>query len=149
MSENHETRRSWLNLLLGTGLMAWAGSVVFPILRYLSPLEEAGGADEVVLADKQKTDVDVAGFTIVPLGTERVLVFKDKGGRIRACSAKCTHEGCTVQFKPEDSLIWCACHNGRFDLDGRVISGPPPRPLAAYKVAGSLTTKVVVSRQEA
>jgi len=43
-------------------------------------------------------------------------------------------------------VIWCACHNGRFDLDGRVLSGPPPRPLAAFKTSGSLDTRIVVSR---
>jgi Rieske Fe-S protein len=33
-----------------------------------------------------------------------------------------------------DELIWCACHNGRFDLQGRVLDGPPPRPLARHLV---------------
>ena len=140
------SRRGLLEALLGAGFLAWIGSIVFPVIRYLSPLEESGGADQVTLEDKQKKDLDGAGFAIVPLGTERVLVLKDSGGKLRALSAKCTHEGCTVQYKPEDALIWCACHNGRFDLDGRVLSGPPPRPLAAYKVSGSLTTKVVVEK---
>ena len=35
-----------------------------------------------------------------------------------------------MQYKQDESIIWCACHNGRFDLDGRVLSGPPPRALA-------------------
>jgi len=38
-----------------------------------------------------------------------------------------------VQYVRADSVVWCACHNGRFDLDGRVISGPPPRPLAQWR----------------
>ena len=41
---------------------------------------------------------------------------------------------CTVQYDQEASVIWCACHNGKFDLNGRVISGPPPRPLEPYQV---------------
>jgi Rieske Fe-S protein len=61
-------------------------------------------------------------------------------------SAKCTHEGCTVQFVRADQIVWCACHNGKFALDGRVISGPPPRPLAAFVVAGDLKGSVTVSR---
>jgi Rieske Fe-S protein len=39
-----------------------------------------------------------------------------------------------VQYVPGDGIVWCACHNGRFDLDGRVLSGPPPRPLPSYAV---------------
>jgi Rieske Fe-S protein len=33
-----------------------------------------------------------------------------------------------------DSLILCACHDGKYDLDGRVLSGPPPRPLTTWAV---------------
>jgi Rieske Fe-S protein len=39
-----------------------------------------------------------------------------------------------VQFKAQDTAIWCACHNGVYDLEGRNVSGPPPRPLEAYVV---------------
>jgi len=31
-------------------------------------------------------------------------------------------------------MIWCACHNGKYDLNGRNVSGPPPRPLDEFKV---------------
>lgn len=142
------TRRSLLNWLLGGSLAGWVATALYPILNYLSPLPATGSADEAELGDKAKSDIAAAGFAIVALGTERVIVFEDPQARIRALSAKCTHEGCTVQYKTDESIIWCACHNGRFDVDGRVLSGPPPRPLAPYKVAGSLDTKVVVSRAE-
>lgn len=141
-------RRRFVGYLLGTSLFGWLGTILYPVLRYLSPLQTSASADEVVLGDKAKSDVAAAGFAIVALGAERVLVFRDPQQRLRACSAKCTHEGCTVQYKADESLIWCACHNGRFDLDGRVLSGPPPRPLAAYKATGTLDTKVVITRGE-
>jgi len=141
-------RRTLLSGLLGVSLTGWLATVLYPVLRYLSPLEQTGSADETDLNDKAKADIAAAGFSIVALGTDRVLVFKDPKGSLRALSAKCTHEGCTVQYKANESLIWCACHNGKFDLDGRVLSGPPPRPLTAFKASGSLDTKVVVSRQE-
>ena len=143
------SRRGFLNVLLGAGLTAWLGTVLYPVLRYLSPLKASGGADEVELADKARKDIEAAGFAIVPLGVERVLVFRDSRGGLRALSAKCTHEGCTVQYKADQGLVWCACHNGRFDVDGHVISGPPPRPLVAFKASGSLDTKVVISRETA
>lgn len=142
-------RRSFLTGALGTAFLGWLGTVLYPVVRYLSPLQEKVSADEAELTEKARKDVEAAGFAIVPLGTERVLVFRDAKGTLRATSAKCTHEGCTVQYKADESIIWCACHNGRFDVDGRVLSGPPPRALAAYKASGSLDTKVVVSRGEA
>ena len=46
----------------------------------------------------------------------------------------CTHLDCTVQFKPDTSQLWCACHNGTYDLGGNVVSGPPPRALEKFVV---------------
>jgi Rieske Fe-S protein len=142
------SRRSLLNWLLGGSLAGWAATALYPILNYLSPLPVAGNADEAELGDGAKRDLAAAGFAIVALGSERVIVFRDPQEKLRALSAKCTHEGCTVQYKADESIVWCACHNGRFDVDGRVLSGPPPRPLAPYKIAGSPESKLVVSRLE-
>jgi Rieske Fe-S protein len=41
---------------------------------------------------------------------------------------------CTVQFREDMGSLWCACHNGRFDLNGQNVAGPPPRPLEQYAV---------------
>jgi cytochrome b6-f complex iron-sulfur subunit len=141
------TRRRWIDILLGTSLTAWAGAVVYPVLRYLTPARDGGGANKSTLTDAQKQEIASNGFLVARLGSERVIVLKDKSQKLRALSAKCTHEGCTVQFVPADGIVWCACHNGKFALDGRVISGPPPRPLAAFKVEGELKGAVTVSRE--
>lgn len=50
-------------------------------------------------------------------------------GEFRALSAVCTHLGCNVRWRPEDSKFACPCHAGFYDANGDVISGPPPRPL--------------------
>jgi Rieske Fe-S protein len=55
-------------------------------------------------------------------------------GDYRALSAICTHLNCTVQYRAREQDIWCACHNGVYDLSGRNLSGPPPRPLELYEV---------------
>lgn len=143
------SRRTLLNGLLGTSLAGWLATAFFPVLRYLSPLRESRNTDEAELDAKARQEVAAAGFAIVPFGSERVLVLRDARGGLRAVSAKCTHEGCTVQYKADEALIWCACHNGRFDLDGRVLSGPPPRPLAQFHATGDLATRVLITRQTA
>ena len=63
-----------------------------------------------------------------------------------AFSAICTHLDCTVQFREDLSRIWCACHNGHFDLTGRNVEGPPPRPLDAFEV-NVRGDEIVVSRK--
>jgi len=121
-------RRSLLNWLLGAGVLGWVVSLLYPVLRYLRPLSEAGAGSPLRLTTEELATLGKSHFVIARSGTRKVIVF-EAGGELRALDAKCTHEGCTVQFVPGDSLLWCACHNGKFDLDGRVLSGPPPRPL--------------------
>jgi Rieske Fe-S protein len=128
------TRRQFLDGLLGIGLLGWVGSAIYPVMRYLKPLPLVGPGGPIRLSDEQLGTIDRESFAIVSEGTKRVLVFKDDSEKLRAVDARCTHEGCTVQFVPGELSIWCACHNGRFDLDGRVVSGPPPRALANYPV---------------
>lgn len=144
-SPERHTRRSFLDLLLGLGVFVWLASVLYPILRYLKPLSLSGPSGPVRLTRAEVTKVEVDKFAIVPVGRERLLVFEDPSGELRALDAKCTHEGCTVRYVARDALIWCACHNGRFDLDGRVISGPPPRPLAQHSVTRDAEGAITVS----
>ena len=141
------TRRRALNFLLGASFLGWIAVALFPVLKYLKRPAEAGGEGRKSLSDDEKKKLLHDGFTIVRLGTDRVIVFEDAAKNIHALQAKCTHEGCTVTYKAADQLVWCACHNGKFGIDGRVISGPPPKPLAVYSVQGTLTSKLTIGRQ--
>jgi cytochrome b6-f complex iron-sulfur subunit len=138
------TRRRLLNFLLGGSLAAWAASVVYPIVRYLTPLKLSGTGGPTTLTRQEAQKIDTQGFVIVPVGARRVIVFVDASQKLHALAAKCTHEGCTVQFRAREAVIWCACHNGRFDLAGRVISGPPPRPLTPFAVRRDLAGTITV-----
>jgi Rieske Fe-S protein len=53
---------------------------------------------------------------------------------VKAFNAICTHVDCTVKYRPDLGDIFCSCHEGIYDLNGRNVSGPPPRPLESYKV---------------
>jgi len=47
-----------------------------------------------------------------------------------AYGQKCTHLSCAVIPEVENKRIVCPCHHGYFAMeDGRVLAGPPPRPL--------------------
>lgn len=53
-----------------------------------------------------------------------------------AFSQKCTHLSCAVIPRPDQGVFHCPCHEGIFDLrSGRVLAGPPPRPLPRITLA--------------
>jgi Rieske Fe-S protein len=126
-------RRTFLDALLAASGTALAAFVAYPIARYLVPPKTPEAATRRVVAAKQD-EVPLGGFKIFPFGGEPGILIRGKDGGYRALSAVCTHLGCTVQLRPDGQSIWCACHNGLYDLDGRNVSGPPPRPLEAYVV---------------
>jgi Rieske Fe-S protein len=82
---------------------------------------------------------------VFKFGSKPGLLIRTPDGELRAFSAVCTHLDCTVQYKSDTSQIWCACHNGFYDLSGNVVSGPPPRPLESL-VVNQRGDDVVVSR---
>ena len=61
-------------------------------------------------------------------------MLTDNGRDFLAMSNICTHLGCRVRWIADQEQFFCPCHNGVFDKDGTVVSGPPPRPLDRYEV---------------
>lgn len=143
------SRRSFLDLLLGTTVGAWVATALFPVVRYLSPLQAPLPQGPGRIGDEARAKLEKAGFVIVPFGSKRVLVFKDGNAELHALDAKCTHEGCTVQYVADESVVWCACHNARFDINGSVVSGPPPRPLPQFAVFEDGEGNVLVGEKNA
>lgn len=128
------TRRRWISWLLATSFGATLVSFVYPILRYLVPPEASEPSLSEFELDLKPSDVPPRSGRIVPIGGKPVLLLRDAAGELAALSATCTHLDCTVQYRSDRSDIWCACHNGVYDLKGRNVSGPPPRPLAPLEV---------------
>jgi Rieske Fe-S protein len=124
-----DSRRGFINWFLGTSAGAFLLSVLYPVTRYLVPPQLAeSSAATVTLAVKTDEVRPNTGQTF-KFGSKPALLIRTAGGEMRAFSAVCTHLGCTVQYRPDLGQIWCACHNGHFDLNGKNVSGPPPRPL--------------------
>src|SRR3974390_707178 len=126
-------RRHFVNLLLGTGRLASAASFLYPILRYLVPPKLPDLGSDAVLAAKV-AELKPNTAKTFRFGTRPGLLVETAAGEYRAMSATCTPLGWTVQYRADLREIWCACHNGMYDLNGRNISGPPPRPLEAFDV---------------
>ena len=66
-------------------------------------------------------------------------VVKDAANRVTAFGPQCTHLGCAYHWDDAKAEFLCPCHNSLFGADGKVISGPAPRPLDRYetKVEGN------------
>ena len=126
-------RRRFVEFLLGGGLLASAISFLYPLLRYLIPPPAADLGSDTVIAGRVGELKRNSG-KIFRFGSKPGLLILTAEGEYRALSATCTHLDCTVQYRGDLHEIWCACHNGLYDLNGRNVSGPPPRPLEAYDV---------------
>ncbi len=98
------------------------------------PPEVAESAVNSVVLSFGPDDMPPNSGRIFRFGNRPGLLVKTPGGELRAFSARCTHLDCTVQYRDDISHIWCACHNGIFDLRGRNVSGPPPEPLPSFDV---------------
>ena len=120
--------------------------LLYPVLRYILPPPQAEAAASAVVAGKTKDFPPNSGKVVRfgdPPGHRGA---PDRPGSSARFSAVCTHLQCTVQYRADLELVWCACHNGRFDLTGRNVGGPPPRPLDQLEVAVR-GDDVVVSRK--
>lgn len=139
-------RRNLLNWFLGTTAGAFLVSVTYPLSRYLIPPEvEESTANTVTLALKPQEMKPNSG-QIFRFGSQAGILVKDTNGELKAFSAVCTHLACIVQYRSDINHIWCACHNGHFDLNGRNVEGPPPKPLEQY-VVNVRAEQIVVSKR--
>jgi len=126
-------RRNILNWLLGLWGGGVCGAIAYPIARYLAPPDIPESATQSVSAGSAKS-LAPNSARVVAFGSRPAIVLRTPAGELRAFSATCTHLDCTVQYRPDLQRIWCACHNGQYDLNGRNIAGPPPRPLESFDI---------------
>jgi Rieske Fe-S protein len=128
-----QERRTLLRWLLGSGFTASVLSFLYPAVKFMNPPTVPEASTTEVSAGKVQELKPNTG-KIVKFGSRPALLIRVSETEWRAYSAICTHLNCTVQFQDSTRQIWCACHNGFYDLNGKVVSGPPPRPLEEYAV---------------
>ena len=146
-SNNKNKRRDFLGMLLGGGFFAWIISLFYPVLKYLDPpkVEEVKVSSVKIGAVE---DMEKDSGKIIKFGNKPVIVVRKPEGEYIAFAGVCTHLDCIVQFRKDYGQIYCACHNGRYDLNGRNVSGPPPAPLKRFGVTIK-DDQVIVFEEEA
>jgi Rieske Fe-S protein len=126
-------RRKFLNTLLGIGGVGGILSVFYPVFSFLIPPKSSEPKVNSVKAG-MNAEFPINSSKIIKFGRKPVILIKTEDNQLKALSASCTHLDCIVQYKQDTKQIWCACHNGTYDLNGRNLSGPPPKPLEEYDV---------------
>lgn len=132
---SHPTRRRFLDWLSKGFLGLWGLGVAGAIGAYLRPPEHGSGMAERTVRVGLLEDFEIGEARLVRHGVSPFYVVRLDASRIVALSAVCTHVRCILGFDRERRALTCPCHDGRFDLAGQVLSGPPPRPLPSYSVS--------------
>jgi Rieske Fe-S protein len=144
-SPSQPAKRDFLKIVFSGGLAGLAAAIFYPILAYMRPPKQ--GEVEVSSVKVGKlSEIEKGTGKIVKFGNKPAILVHTADGGLRAFDATCTHLDCTVQYRDDMGLIWCACHNGKYDLNGRNIGGPPPRPLDEFRVVVQ-GEDVIVSRK--
>ena len=136
-------RRRFLHWVSGVGAALSAGLVGIPVLRaFISPTlaiprtdNWVKVADDIALLDvgvpvrvnfvQSSVDAWLESRTL-----NGVWLYTEDGAKFKAYNGHCTHLGCSYAFDTEHQTFFCPCHRGQFDVKtGKVLAGPPPRPL--------------------
>jgi Rieske Fe-S protein len=128
------TRKRFVDWIIGSSLGGFVASVLYPVTRYLIPPRVAEAALNSVVVPFSPDELEPNSGRIFKFGNRPGILVRTPAGELRAFNARCTHLDCTVQYRDDLAHIWCACHNGHYDLTGRNIEGPPPTPLEEFDV---------------
>ncbi len=60
-------------------------------------------------------------------------VSRKADGQVIAFAPSCTHLGCAFHYDEKRRNYLCPCHTSTFDLEGKPLEGPAPRPLDRYQ----------------
>ena len=129
-AEHDVSRRQFVKLACGSAIAMGAG---WSVRDKIFTRPHATGPKLLGRAD----ELPVGGYKLFryPTGEHPCILVRLSAGEFAAYSQSCTHLMCPVHYRPEPRQFYCPCHEGLFSAkDGRVLAGPPPRPLPRYPV---------------
>jgi nitrite reductase/ring-hydroxylating ferredoxin subunit len=135
---NRRSALVWTMRALGGAIAAIVGTIVSGAIaspglaRRRDAWTVAAWLDEIAEGEPLAATVRVARDDGYDESESRDVVYlqREPGGGVRALSSVCTHLGCRVAWDARARHFACPCHGGTYDAGGRVVAGPPPRPLA-------------------
>ncbi|HON85393.1 MAG TPA: ubiquinol-cytochrome c reductase iron-sulfur subunit [Syntrophorhabdaceae bacterium] len=139
------SRRQFLNTLFGGWLIAFLSGGFYALLKFAFPTL-GKEPDFVVLNAKDFIDIPTNSVKPFAWGGKLGFIFKRPDNKTVALKGVCTHMECNIAYKPEDKKFYCPCHKGWFDMDGKVLEGPPPKPLEFFEMTQE-GEKLVVAKK--
>ncbi len=146
MSDHELSRRDFIKVTTGIVGGLIGAAVGLPAIFYLiDPALKPGGKDMWIPIGKLEnmeigkpypfsfTRVEVNGWerTANSFGGYALRKSKDPQD-ILILNSRCTHLGCTINWNEKAGAYLCPCHDAKFSAEGKVLDGPPPRPLDRY-----------------
>jgi menaquinol-cytochrome c reductase iron-sulfur subunit len=144
MEQNEEnkniTRRKFLKYVVLGGAGLVAAAIATPVVGdFLSPAWRKATTPTVPIARADSIPVGIPTFVrfeervpdawLVTTQSEGLWVVTKDGKNFTLFDPHCTHLNCPFYWDEKQGIFICPCHGGRFDIDGKVLAGPPPRPL--------------------
>lgn len=126
-ADNYVTRREFTKfLVMASGAMCLGnGYVAAQRLRHRGQTLPA-----VTVASVGEIPVGAAKLFRYPTDDIPAILLRLGEDQYAAYLQRCTHLSCPITYNHAGKQLECPCHNGAFDTaTGRVLSGPPPRPL--------------------
>lgn len=139
------TRRGFVGGVVGLVGTIISAVVGLPVIGYVvSPALKKGGEEEwITLGTASALEPGVpTSFTFSQMKevgwrrariSQTVYAVTNDGEDITVFSDACTHLSCKVHWEEERDAFICPCHDGVFDKEGNVASGPPPEPLYRFE----------------
>lgn len=124
--DHYVSRREMVKFLtLGSLLLAAANWIT----ALASKLLHTGSRAERHIGSVSALDATGSMLFRYPTDEDPCIAVRTRDGKIVAYSQVCTHLSCAVVYDKAENDLFCPCHHGVFDLDGRPVAGPPIRPL--------------------
>ena len=126
--DSYVQRRQFTKFLILTSFGMVAGNAWIWLKAVTA--EERPAWPEAVVGRTSEIPPGTVRFFAYPEPTDPCILVRRTNGAFTAFSQKCTHLSCAVYYAAEKDRLECPCHEGYFSAaNGRVLQGPPPRPL--------------------
>lgn len=137
-AERRPSRRSFLNLCIGSTFVVAALGVIYPILKFLWPPAESLAHFREEIIRMPVGDIPAGMASQILYKRDPLVVIRPAEDRVVVLSALCTHLNCLVTWDEETRRLVCPCYGAIFDINGTPLRGPAPSPLASYpaKIVG-------------
>jgi Rieske Fe-S protein len=134
--DKYVLRRQFTKFLVLTSFGMFAGNVWIWAKSLFAKSHEQ--LPEIPVANASEIPAGGVKLFTYPTPKDTAIMVRKADGALVAYSQKCTHLSCAVYYSQENNRLECPCHEGYFSIDtGRVLQGPPPRPLPRIELKQS------------